>query len=407
MATYSNISALEAATSSISANFLDLDRSESPATASSGAVGLNINAYANVSFQRQAVWTAMLALEEGSASDLAPAIAAMQYGFQQEQADGSFYNADAVDGWTNYESDAFFLQSFVQIYLGVKNSPLWSTYKTQLSALVPKLSTAMNWLATQASALSTANSKSANRLFLDGIAFELGGQILNDDSLVQTGVNFANQGSALQSPNGYYMENGGWDSSYNGTSMLAVETLLTYSTNSAQVAQLKASLASAASWEESRILASGQVLTTGNTRTAGQENGPSGSIKTINYGEVAASLALCWDDPRFLGRNKRRRRGRGLRTCSSGRRRSCLSAPASFTIITANGAGVATGDGGSDELMATGPNQTLTANGMGGQDVFYVGGYSGVKVVNHGTSLTEVVTSLANYTLPAGVDDLT
>ena len=148
MATYSNISALEAATSSISANFLDLDRSVAPTIASNGAIGLNTSEYENVSYQRQAVWTAMLALEEDSASDLAPAITAMQYGFQQEQADGSFYNADAdaADGWTNTELDAFFLQSFVQIYLGVKNSPLWSTYKTQLSALIPKFSTAMNWL---------------------------------------------------------------------------------------------------------------------------------------------------------------------------------------------------------------------------------------------------------------------
>ena len=32
------------------------------------------------------------------------------------------------------------------------------------------------------------------------------------------------------------------------------------------------------------------MLTTGNTRTAGQENDPSGGIKTVNYGEVAASL---------------------------------------------------------------------------------------------------------------------
>ena len=98
----------------------------------------------------------MLALEEGSAGDLAPAITAMQYGFQQQQANGSFYNVNAANDWTNYESDAFFLQSFVQIYLGVKNSPLWATYKTQLSALIPKFSTAMSWLATQASALSTA-----------------------------------------------------------------------------------------------------------------------------------------------------------------------------------------------------------------------------------------------------------
>ena len=237
---------------------------------------------------------------------------------------------------------------------------------------------------------------------MDGIAFELGGQVLSDNSFVQTGVNFVNQGLALQATDGYYMENGGWDSSYNGTSMLAIETLLTYSTNSAQVAQLTASLASAASWEESRILASGQVLTTGNTRTAGQETGPSGGLKTINYGEVAASLL---DAGTILGSSAATSEGNavaGYALVHGGGVAQPL-APASFTIITANGAGAATGDGGNDELMATGPNQTLTANGLGGEDVFYVGGYAGVKIVNQSSGLTEVVTSLANFTLPAGV----
>ncbi len=303
------------------------------------------------------------------------------------------------------KSDAFFLQSFVQIYLGVKNSPLWSTYKTQLSALIPKFSTAMNWLSTQASALSTADSKAPNRLCLDAISFELGGQILGNSSLVQTGVNFVNQALALQSPNGYYMENGGWDSSYNGTSMLAIETLLTYSTNAAQVAQLKTSLASAASWEESRILATGQVLTTGNTRTAGQENNPSGGIKVVNYGEVAASLLYAGT---ILNSSAATSAGDAVAGYGLVHRGGVAQPlrPASFTVISANASGFAIGNGGSDELMATGSNQTLTANGTGGEQVFYVGGYTGIRIVNPGTSLTEIVTSQINYTLPAGIDNL-
>src|ERR1700728_3274335 len=91
-AIYQNMSALETATSAVSTNFLDLLRGVSPAIASNGAIGANATTYTNVSYQRSATWTTMLALEEGSASDLAPAIAAMQYGFQQEQPNGSFNN---------------------------------------------------------------------------------------------------------------------------------------------------------------------------------------------------------------------------------------------------------------------------------------------------------------------------
>ena len=404
-AIYQNMTALEMATSAVSTNFLDLLRGLSPAIASNGAIGQNIAAYTNVSFQRSDTWTTMLALQEGSTSDLAPAVAAMQFGFQQELPNGSFNNVGAILDWTNYESDAFFLQSFAEDYLSIKSSSLWPTFATQLTALIPKFSSAMTWLATQASALSTADAEAPNRLFLDAIAFELGGQILNNNSYVQTGVNFVNQALALQSPNGYYMEDGGWDSSYNGTSMLAVETLLTYSTNSAQVSQLTASLASAASWEESRISASGEVLTTGNTRTAGQEIGPSGSIKDVNYGEVAASLLYAGT---ILGSSAATNAGdavAGYALVHQGGVAQPLG-PVSFTVITANASGFAIGNGGNDELVATGPNQTLTANATGGEQVFYVGGNSGIHIVNPGTSLTEVVTSLTNYTLPVGIDNL-
>ena len=157
--------------------------------------------------------------------------------------------------------------------------------------------------------------------------------------------------------------------------------------------------------EESRISASGQVLTTGNTRTAGQEIGPSGSIKAVNYAEVAASLLYAGT---ILGSSAATSAGDavvGYGLVHQGGVAQPLR-PATFTVIKANASGVATGNGGNDELMATGPNQTLTANVMGGEQVFYVGGYSGVHLVNSGTSLTEVVTSQTNYTLPGGIDNL-
>ena len=100
VATYQNMSALETATSVVSTNFLDLLRRNSPAIASNGAIGANITAYTNVSYQRSDTWTTMLGLDEGSASDVAPAIAAMQYGFQQEQPNGSFNNVGAINDST-------------------------------------------------------------------------------------------------------------------------------------------------------------------------------------------------------------------------------------------------------------------------------------------------------------------
>lgn len=405
MATYQTISALASATASSSPAFVDLVSTAAPNITTSGAVGANVSAYHDVSAQRSAIWTMELGLAQNSSSDIAAAIKAMQYGFGEEQANGSFYNADATNNSANIESDAFFLQSFVQIYLGVKNSPFWSTYGSQLQALLPKFSTAMSYLQTQASALSTADASAANRLFFDAIAFELGGQILNNASLIQTGDNFVSQGLATQTAAGYYTEHGGYDSSYNGTSMLNVEVLMTYSSDSAQVTQLSASLAKAAAWEESRIAATGQVSVVGNTRTDGQETDPGGQPKGVNYPEVATALL-------YAGTilNSAAATSAGTHVADYGMVLQGGVAqpmqPATVTSITPNSSGVATGDGGNDELFATGPNQTLVGV-AGGEIAFNIGRYTNTSlVVPSGGSLTEVITSAANYTLAPGVNDL-
>ena len=128
----------------------------------------------------------------------------MQYGFNQEQADGSFSNPQlaSLGAYNNASADAFFLQSFAQICLDVKNSPLWSTFSSQILAFRPQFSKAMSRLASQASILSSGDAQILNHLLFDALAFELGGDILNNNSLNQIGANFVNQALAMQSPAG-------------------------------------------------------------------------------------------------------------------------------------------------------------------------------------------------------------
>ena len=74
--------------------------------------------------------------------------------------------------------------------------------------------------------------------------------------------------------------------------------------------------------------------------------------------------------------------------------------------IVASSSGVTQGTSGADILEATAPNQTLS--GAGGDDIFYIGNYTGVKVlIPIGLNgITEVATGLKTYTLPAGVNNL-
>ena len=396
--------ALGQAIAQTSSTFVDQLWSSSPAVASDGSIGDNTGHYENVSIQRGAIWTTLLGVEQNNSGDIAAAISAMNYAFNHQRSDGSFSNADATTSAANDEDDAFFLQSFARIFLGVQSSPLWSTYGSQLTALLPKFASAMAWLTTQAPALSVADAQASNRLFFDAIAFELGGQILNDSKLISVGTSFVNQALAEQSSAGYYPEHGGYDSSYNGTSMLNVEVLMTYSNNSAQVTQLAQSLAKAAAWEETRIAPNGAVSTLGNTRTAGQETDPGGSVKTVSYPEVATSLFYA---------------GAILNSPAATSAANAVSAyglvhvggvaqptpPGTLTTITPNGAGIATGTSGDNNLVATGPGQTLIGNG--GNDTFTINNYTDAKiVVPAGVGITTVITTASNYVLAPGVDNL-
>jgi len=209
----------------------------------------------------------------------------------------------------------------------------------------------------------------------------------------------------MQSPAGYFVEGGGWDSSYNGTSMLDEEELMTYSTNAAQVTQLTASLSSATTWEETRIAANGEVSVVGNTRTGGQENDLNGAPKTVDYLEVGTSLL-------YAGAilNSAQATNAGNAVAAYGLMQNGGVAqpirPGALAVIRANSAGIATGDGGNDELVATGPGQTLINTGGGGEDVFSIGPYADTTIVTPGTGLTEVLTSASDFTLPAAVNDL-
>jgi hypothetical protein len=261
-----------------------------------------------------------------------------------------------------------------------KNSPLWSTFGSQIQAFRPQFSKAMSWLATRASILSSGDAKIPNHLLFDALAFELGGEILNDISLIQVGANFVNQALATQSTAGYFLERGRWDSSYNGTSMLDVEELMMDSTNTAQVSQLAASLSSAAAWEETRIATNGAVSIVGNTRTGGQENDLNGAPKTVDYLEVGTSLL-------YAGAilNSAEATSAGNAVAAYGLMENSGVAqpmrPTTLAVIYANSAGIATGDDGNDELVATGPAQTLIDTGGGGKDVFYIGPFAELSTV--------------------------
>jgi hypothetical protein len=89
---------------------------------------------------------------------------------------------------------------------------------------------------------------------------------------------------------GYFMERGGWDTSYQGVSLLAGNDLMLvgYPDTSGE---LEAVLRSAAHWLTSRIDSEGRLDWSGNTRTCGGGEIFLGESKLVSVKEIFLALA--------------------------------------------------------------------------------------------------------------------
>ena len=61
-----------------------------------------------------------------------------------------------------------------------------------------------------------ADQNAPNRLFYDALAFYSLGKWLEDESLKEIGFEFAQLAINKKQPEGYFLEGGGWDCSYQG-----------------------------------------------------------------------------------------------------------------------------------------------------------------------------------------------
>jgi hypothetical protein len=267
-------------------NFGRLLLSDEPTIDQYGAVGRNVGTFVDVSAQRDALWTLLHGLGTNNGSEVGTAVVAMQYGFAHQLSDGSFQFAGS-DPTQAAGAASFFLGAFGRSYLAMKNS--WAG-TSAMQALLPAYGKSLHWLQTQVSGLMQQHSGTTNRLIFDAMAFLLGGNIVGDTSLIATGNQFLGQALANQQTDGSFLEAGGADTSYQAVSMLNLAILLADSPN-INKAQVTTALTSALNWELARIQANGAVSIADNTRTgAGQEIGPSGQLKQVNYSEVSLAL---------------------------------------------------------------------------------------------------------------------
>jgi hypothetical protein len=242
-----------------------------------GAMSKNKSGYFSVRFQMALANLADYAIDSNDSAAFEALVKAIEYSFQHQSANGDFEiavppNSKSPTAVDRASTNAFFLSSLGVSLLALQensfyNHPQNIGFKHRIESLRPKIETSLNWLISNEKLLEKYDSNTPNRLFFDAIAFYSLGKWLNNAKAKNIGVNFAQLAISKKSDKGYFLENGGWDSSYQGVSLANGFKLLSILDSDEKIKQpLWDSLSCAANWQLSRISSTGEISTEGNTR---------------------------------------------------------------------------------------------------------------------------------------------
>jgi hypothetical protein len=187
------------------------------------------------------------------------------------------------------ETAFFFMQELGRAILVIRQSPHEAHFKARIDALLPKIRKAMDFINGGYETIIKETSHAPNRIIIGAKAFGLNGLVLGDELLVQRARQLMAHALTLRDEGGVFVENGGRDSSYNVVSVLFGQVLTLH----VPMPEAEAAFAQAMKWQVSRVLPSGEIDVSGNSRTGvGKEKSYGGAPKNVNYTEVMQALTL-------------------------------------------------------------------------------------------------------------------
>jgi hypothetical protein len=258
-------------------NSIIQSQAEANSADASGAMSNNKPGYFSVRFQMAISNLADYAIDSENPVALEAIIKAIEYSFQYQLPNGDFQivvpaNSPNPTNVDIASTNAFFLSSLGVSLLALEessfyNNPVNSNYKNRIEILRPKILTSLNWLINNQTLLLNYDANTPNRLFFDAIAFYAVGKWLGNTSGKIIGLNFAQAAITKKSPKGFFLEDGGWDSSYQGVSLINGFKLISIlDTNETLRQPLWDAISCGTNWQVSRILSTGEISTKGNTR---------------------------------------------------------------------------------------------------------------------------------------------
>ncbi|WP_395376966.1 hypothetical protein [Marinicella sp. W31] len=197
---------------------------------------------------------------------------------------GELPEIDAISGAAFFLGDACMAQYYFN-KLRFHNSA-----KQQLSSLKisRKLAKATSWLAENAEVLMEYDSESPNRSLFSARSFLVCGELFDDEHMQDIGYVFFEHAMRLFA-DGFFVEEGGWDTSYQAVSIVLIREIMNVVPLGAEVDEI---LFSASQWLAGRVDDMGRIDSSGNTRTCTGEEIFLGVEKKVSVEEVFLALAL-------------------------------------------------------------------------------------------------------------------
>lgn len=252
-----------------------------------GALGRNRDGYFHVRFQFEMTRLTDYAIRFQNEEAVFEYLKNLNYSFSHQNPEGDFQFIapeeflDDPDYQSPSEGDLASGTAFFAYSLGISlialNQSQWYTdsnslsgLRSEIEALNPNIQNMLDYLKSNSDLLNNADANAPNRLLFNAIAFYSLGTILNDEVARNLGIDFSKR--ALIKRNnieGFFIEGGGWDSSYNGVAIKLGFELFTLIPNGAEQLtknELEQAVTCATNWQKSRILPTGEISTDDNTR---------------------------------------------------------------------------------------------------------------------------------------------
>jgi len=245
--------------------------------------------------QRNAYFLVAAGVANHDETLLEDGIKALEWGFAQQQSDGSFASGD------QFHSTSLFVEATARCLLLLhQSSSVPQALRARADALVPHLKAAALWLAARPDGV---NKELTHRFFLVGTALRESAALTDDTQLTTVADDLVRQGLKRQTADGVFPERGGGDTQYQSFSIELATRYASVTSNAALRASLGEATRKGVDWLLTKIGRNGEIDYRQNTRTGCNDRDRTGSTKNVGYKYIPMRLVYYvtfWGDDRGL-----------------------------------------------------------------------------------------------------------